>query len=206
MNLTPDRWQHIARIYDLAVEVGPAARDALLSDACEGDEELRREVESLLRQDDAAVVVDRSIWSMAAQLLDDGPNLQPGTALGPYRIEGPLGAGGMGEVFRATDTRLDRAVAIKTLPIHLALDEHKRARFAREARAVAALSHPHICTLYDVGRDDQVDYLVMEYFEGDTLAARLAKGALSLDVALNMRSRLRALWTTPIDTESFIAI
>ncbi|MET0165748.1 MAG: hypothetical protein ABW318_12210, partial [Vicinamibacterales bacterium] len=84
MNLTPDRWQHIARIYDLAVEVGPAARDAHLSDACGGDEELRREVESLLRQDDAAVVVDRPVWSRAAQLLDDGPELHPGTSTGRF--------------------------------------------------------------------------------------------------------------------------
>ena len=86
--------------------------------------------------------------------------------LGPYRIEGPLGAGGMGEVFRATDTRLNRPVAIKVLPTGVALDQQMRARFAREARAVAALTHPHICTLYDVGRHDEVDFLVMEYSRG----------------------------------------
>ena len=105
-----------------------------------------------------------------------GPDLRPGATLGPYRIEGPLGAGGMGEVFRGTDTRLNRRVAIKVLPSGVALDQQMRARFAREARAVAALTHPHICTLYDVGRHDEVDFLVMEYLEGDTLAARLAEG------------------------------
>ena len=103
---------------------------------------------------------------------------------GPYRVEGPLGAGGMGEVFRGTDTRLNRQVAIKVLPSSVALDQQMRARFAREAKAVAALTHPHICTLYDVGRHDEVDFLVMEYLEGDTLAARLADGPLSLDLAL----------------------
>ena len=90
----------------------------------------------------------------------------------------------MGEVFRATDTRLNRPVAIKVLPTGVALDQQMRARFAREARAVAALTHPHICTLYDVGRHDEVDFLVMEYLEGDTLAARLAERPLSLDEAL----------------------
>ena len=110
--------------------------------------------------------------------------LVPAAALGPYRIEAPLGAGGMGEVFRATDTRLNRPVAIKVLPTGAAFDQQMRARFAREARAVAALTHPHICILYDVGCHDEVDFLVMEYLEGDTLAARLAEGRLSLDEAL----------------------
>jgi len=184
VNLSPERWQHIARIYQLAVEVAPAARNAFLSETCGSDDDLRREVDSLLRQDDAAVVVDRSVWSMAVPLLDDRFDVDPGTALGPYLIDCRLGAGGMGEVFRATDTRLNRPVAVKTLPMHLALDEHKRARFGREAKAVAALAHPHICTLYDVGRQGLVDYIVMEYLEGDTLAARLEKGPLPLDVAL----------------------
>ena len=128
--------------------------------------------------------MDRPVWATAAPLFDDGPDLRPGATLGPYRIEGPLGAGGMGEVFRATDTRLNRQVAIKVLPTGVALDPQMRARFAREARAVAALTHPHICTLYDVGRHDEVDFLVMEYLEGDTLAARLADGPLPLDLAL----------------------
>ena len=113
-----------------------------------------------------------------------GSDFGPGTALGPYRIEAPLGAGGMGEVFRATDTRLNRPVAIKVLPTGAAFDQQVRARFAREARAVAALTHPHICILYDVGCHDEVDFLVMEYLEGDTLAARLAEGRLSSDEAL----------------------
>ena len=87
----------------------------------------------------------------------------------------------MGEVFRATDTRLNRRVAIKVLPSGVGADQQMRARFAREARAVAALTHPHICTLYDVGRHDEIDFLVMEYLEGDTLAARLARGPMPLD-------------------------
>ena len=102
----------------------------------------------------------------------------PGTRLGPYEIIGPLGAGGMGEVYRARDTRLDRSVAIKILPAHLAADPAFKARFDREARAVSALSHPHICTLHDVGEQEGVHFLVMELIEGETLAARLTRGPM----------------------------
>jgi len=91
--------------------------------------------------------------------------LASGTRLGPYRIEQPLGAGGMGEVYRAADTRLDRTVAIKVLPDHLAGDRELRERFEREARTVSSLNHPNICTLYDVGQQDGADFLVMEYLE-----------------------------------------
>jgi eukaryotic-like serine/threonine-protein kinase len=111
-------------------------------------------------------------------------SLTGGTKLGPYEIVAPLGAGGMGEVYRARDTRLDRAVAIKILPAQLSSDPVRRQRFEREARAVSALNHPHICTLYDVGSQDGTDYLVMEYLEGETLAARLEKGPLPLDQVL----------------------
>jgi serine/threonine-protein kinase len=184
MAVTPERWQQVARIYELAVDQDRATRDTFLADACAGDEGLRREVESLLREDDAPVLLDHSVWTLAAPLFTEGLNLPVGTLLGPYRIEGALGTGGMGEVFSATDTRLNRRVAIKVLPGAVALDEQMRSRFAREARAVAALTHPHICTLYDVGRQDQVDFLVMEYLQGDTLAVRLADGRPSLDAAL----------------------
>src|SRR6201998_3818439 len=108
----------------------------------------------------------------------------PGRRLGPYEILSAIGAGGMGEVYRARDTRLDRIVAIKVLPTHLADRSELRDRFDREAKTIASLNHPHICTLYDVGREGGMDYLVMEYIEGETLAQRLAKGALPLDQTL----------------------
>ncbi len=104
--------------------------------------------------------------------------LQPGTTLGPYSVTAKIGAGGMGEVYKATDTRLDRTVAIKVLPEHVAADPDLKQRFEREARTVAALNHPHICTLYDIGNQDGIDFLVMEYLDGQTLAQRLEKGAL----------------------------
>ena len=110
--------------------------------------------------------------------------LTTGTKLGPYEIQSPLGAGGMGEVYRARDARLDRDVAIKVLPSHLSSDPDLKARFEREAKAISALSHPHICHLYDVGSQNGTDYLVMELLEGESLADRLKKGPLALKRAL----------------------
>ncbi|HMH05421.1 MAG TPA: serine/threonine-protein kinase [Terriglobales bacterium] len=107
--------------------------------------------------------------------------LSPGTKLGPYEIQAQLGAGGMGEVYRARDTRLDRTVAVKILPPHLAENPEARERFDREARAISSLSHPNICPLYDIGSQDGLRYLVMEYLEGETLADRLMRGPLPLE-------------------------
>ena len=112
--------------------------------------------------------------------------VHPGTRLGPYSVTAQIGAGGMGEVYKATDTRLDRTVAIKVLPEHVAADPDLKQRFEREARTVAALNHPHICTLHDIGNQDGIDFLVMEYLDGETLAQRLEKGALPLDQALQI--------------------
>src|SRR6476646_62354 len=100
--------------------------------------------------------------------------LDAGRRLGPYEIVSPIGEGGMGEVYLARDTRLDRTVALKVLPSQLAGDPQLRERFDREARAISSLSHPNICTLYDVGHDAGTDFLVLEYLEGQTLAERLA--------------------------------
>jgi eukaryotic-like serine/threonine-protein kinase len=111
-------------------------------------------------------------------------SLAPGSRLGPYEIVSAVGAGGMGEVYKARDTRLDRTVAIKVLPPHALDDPDLRTRFEREARAAAALDHPNICALYDVGRDAGVDYLVLRYLDGETLAARLRRGPLPLAEAL----------------------
>src|ERR1700737_5117718 len=101
-----------------------------------------------------------------------------GRRLGPYEILSAIGAGGMGEVYKARDTRLDRIVAIKVLPTHLSDRADLRERFEREARTIASLNHPHICVLHDIGQQDGIDYLVMEYLEGETLSQRLLKGSL----------------------------
>ena len=116
--------------------------------------------------------------------------LAPGTHLGPYEISAPLGAGGMGEVYRARDTRLERSVAIKILPAQFSSDPVRKQRFDREAKTISSLNHPHICVLYDVGHQDGVDYLVMECVEGDTLAQRLQKGPLALEQVLKYGAQI----------------
>ena len=116
--------------------------------------------------------------------------LQPGTRLGPYEIQSQLGAGGMGEVYKATDTRLDRTVAIKVLLAHVADDPDLRQRFEREAKTISSLNHPHICTLHDIGQQDGIDFLVMEYLEGETLAQRLTKGPLPTEQVLRYATEI----------------
>jgi len=116
--------------------------------------------------------------------------LPPGTRLGPYEVVGPLGAGGMGEVYRARDTRLDRTVAVKILPAHAAADPEFKARFEREAKTISQLNHPNICVLYDVGESAGAAFLVMELIEGETLAARLQRGALPTDDVLRIAGEI----------------
>jgi Tol biopolymer transport system component/predicted Ser/Thr protein kinase len=171
--LTPERIRQIEELYHAARECEHSGRAALLAQAEPG---LRREVESLLAQDSSDGPMERPAVEMAAHLLDfsTATHLTIGAQLGPYKILAPLGAGGMGRVYRGLDTRLGRAVAIKIA------NQQFSERFEREARAISALNHPNICTLYDVGPN----YLVMELVEGETLAARLLKGALPFDLVL----------------------
>jgi eukaryotic-like serine/threonine-protein kinase len=116
--------------------------------------------------------------------------LTSGTKLGPYEIQSPLGAGGMGEVYRARDTRLERSVAIKILPAHFSTDPVRKQRFEREAKTISSLNHPHICVLHDIGSQDGIDYLVMECVEGETLAKRLEKGPLPLEQVLKYGAQI----------------
>jgi eukaryotic-like serine/threonine-protein kinase len=179
--MTPEQFRQIEELYHAAREGTADERTRLLAQA---DPELRREVESLLRQPGGGESLDRPAPGNAPQLPEDSTRmgLAPGACLGPYRIEGQLGAGGMGEVFRAVDTRLGRAVAIKTS------QERFSARFEREARAIASLNHPNICTLYDVGPN----YLVMELVEGETLAAGLKSGPIPVNTALLYAAQVAA--------------
>src|SRR6185369_8021027 len=111
-------------------------------------------------------------------------SLSIGLRLGPYEIQAPVGAGGMGEVYKAVDTRLKRIVAIKVLTSNISATPESRQRFQREARSISQLSHPHVCTLYDFGQQDGMDFLVMEYLEGETLERRLQRGPLPVAQAL----------------------
>jgi serine/threonine protein kinase len=167
--LTSEQWQQIETLYHAALELSVAERASLLAKA---DPEVRSKVEALLAQGSTGAVLDRPAWEAA--LDPTGTMIGPGVVLGPYRIDAQIGAGGMGAVYRAHDSRLGRDVAIKIASAHFS------DRFEREARAIAALNHPHICTLYDLGPS----YLVMEFVEGETLAERLKRGKLSLDDSL----------------------
>jgi eukaryotic-like serine/threonine-protein kinase len=179
--MTPERFQQIEELYHAVREGTADERAALLSQA---DPELRQEVESLLSVRVAGGFMDRPALQNAAQLLQDLTATEgtAGILLGPYQIESKLGEGGMGQVFRAVDTRLGRAVAIKIT------HQQFSSRFEREARAISSLNHPNICTLYDVGPN----YLVMELVEGETLAARLKQGPLSLEMVRHYGGQIAA--------------
>ena len=132
--------------------------------------------------------------------------VESGSHLGPYEILSAIGAGGMGEVYRARDKRLDRTIAVKVLAPNLSGNVEHRQRFEREARTVAALSHPHICPVYDIGVHDGLDYLVMEYLEGENLAARLQRGRSQSMRRFVMPFRSRTRWIRPIGMAWFTAI
>jgi Tol biopolymer transport system component/predicted Ser/Thr protein kinase len=186
----PERWQRLNELFHAAVGRDAAERRDFLAEACAGDPELLADVERLVRAHERAEGFPGEALPRAAA----PPPLEPGTRLGPYEINAPLGAGGMGEVYRARDTRLDRTVAVKILPPDLARSTALRQRFEREARAISALNHPHVCALHDVGRHEGIDFLVMEYLEGESLAARLKKGPLPLSQALRYAGEIaRAL-------------
>src|SRR5947208_9970035 len=174
--MTPDRLPRIEDRYHSAREASSSDRAALLAQA---DPELRREVESLLARQNDRLILDRSTQLAGYPTMTV---LNPGARLGPYQVESKLGEGGMGEVFRAVDTRLGRPVAIKFA------HERFTARFEREARAISSLNHPNICTLYDIGPN----YLVMELLEGATIAARLNNGPLPIVHALRYAYQIAA--------------
>jgi eukaryotic-like serine/threonine-protein kinase len=179
--MTPERFQQIEDLYHAARERSAEERAALLAKI---DPELRREVESLLAQRSGGEFLDRPAIQNAPELLGDPTvtGLTVGASLGPYRIERKLGEGGMGEVYRAVDTRLGRAVAVKIA------QKRFLERFEREARAISSLNHPHICTLYDVGSN----YLVMELVEGETIASGLKSGPFPTKAALLYASQILA--------------
>src|SRR5579872_4219757 len=157
--MTPERWKQIEQAYHAALEFEPDRRAAWLSEACAGDDSLRREVESLLAQDVSATGL---LLNQSPIPPPPGGLLNPGMRLGPYLIESRAGAGGMGEVWKAQDTRLRRAVAIKVVRAGDGADGRAEARLWQEARAAAQVSHPNLCPLFDVIDDGCHVYLVME--------------------------------------------
>jgi serine/threonine protein kinase len=181
--IKPERWQEIKRLCHSALERAPSERAGFLEQACVGDGELRREVEALLAHEEQAKAehfIEKPALVVAAQQLAGEPAMiAPGSTLGPYQIISVLGKGGMGEVYRARDTRIGREVAIKVLPEIYAADPDRWRRFEQEARVAGILNHPNIITIYDIGTHEGSPLIVFELLEGETLRARLSAAAPS---------------------------
>ncbi len=184
--MTPDRWRRVQEVFAAATERGPEARAAYLDEACRDDPDLRTEVESLLSSLRAAATD-----FLESPAIEGVPALSPagqggpravgkGTRLGPYEILAPLGAGGMGEVYRAKDERLGREVAIKVLSAELSEDASRVRRFEKEARSASALNHPNIVTVYEFGSSDGLSYIAMEKVDGETLRKLISSGPVPI--------------------------
>jgi Tol biopolymer transport system component len=174
--MSPERWRQITDVFHAALATPASDRSPFLAAACAGDETLRVEVEAMLAAHGRAAAGDREALTAAGS--SETFDLQPGLAFGPYTVEGPIGAGGMGQVYRGSDSRIGRAVAIKVLPGHYAADADRIRRFQLEARASGALNHPNVLTLYDVGIAHGRPYLVTELVDGETVRERLQRGAM----------------------------
>jgi eukaryotic-like serine/threonine-protein kinase len=184
---TPERWARVERLYHEALTRGAHEREAFLADACAGDDRLRREIESLLAHDGGAAFLSTPAVANAI-----GGGIRIGQALGPYVISARIGEGGMGEVYRARDTKLDRDVAIKVLPEAFAADADRFARFQREARILASLDHPNIAIIHGLEPAGDVHALVMELVPGDDLSQRIVRGAIPIDEALPIAKQIAA--------------
>jgi eukaryotic-like serine/threonine-protein kinase len=196
--MTAERWEQIEKMYHAARECEASRRVTFLEEACAGDEELRQEVESLLAHEQSTEkFTEKPTLEVFAQALArDQTQWLVGRQLGAYEILSLLGAGGMGEVYRARDTRLDRDVAVKILSQHLAGDAAALARFEREAKAVAALSHPNILAIHELATDQGISYAVTELLEGESLRKHLAHQSLgwhrAVEIAIEMADGLGA--------------
>jgi serine/threonine protein kinase len=185
--VTPERWQRVKEIFHSALDCAPGQRSAFLANACRGDEALRKEVESLLAaQERDGSFIDSPAYEAAAGMLASDPELTVDHKIGHYQILSTLCKGGMGEVYLARDTRLDRKVALKFLPPYSTRDDDQLRRFEQEARAASALNHPNILTIFEIGETDGRHYIATEFIEGETLGQRIAIGPLKLGEALNI--------------------
>jgi serine/threonine protein kinase len=187
--MTPERWQQIRDVLEKALDLKPELRSAFLNQACSSDPSLRQEVETLLASSD----------HVRSSFLESPPEtvrLTAGTKLGEYEVKSLLGSGGMGEVYRARDSRLNRDVAIKVLPSVFFADTERLRRFEQEARAAAALNHPNILAVYQMGTHAGAPYLVSELLEGETLGGQLKRGRMvvrkAIDYAVQMARGLAA--------------
>ena len=189
--MTPERWQHIKSLLHSALERDPAERDAFLAAACAGDEAMRQEVESLISaHEQAGDFIESPAFELMADSLGDKADSLAGQSLGHYQVISLIGAGGMGEVYLAEDTRLGRKIALKILTTHFTRDSDRLRRFQQEARAASALNHPNILTIHEIGQIDSRHFMVTEFIEGETLRRRMAKAQMNIPDALRIASHI----------------
>jgi serine/threonine protein kinase/Tfp pilus assembly protein PilF len=186
--MNAERWKRVNDLFQLAAERAPEERAAFLDDGCQGDEGLRREVESLLASSDRATnFIESPAFEVAPELLtNDRASALVGELIGHYRIESLIGVGGMGEVYLARDERLGRKAALKLLPERVTADEKQLSRFKNEARTASALNHPNILTVYEIGAEGSVQFIATEFIEGTTLRDVIASGKIDTDRALEI--------------------
>src|SRR4026207_657412 len=192
MAMTPERWQQIKAVLEEALERDPLERESYLDEVCAGDSALRAEVEALIESHTrSGDFIESPAYEVLAGSLTQ-TELVPGTGIGPHEIIRRLGAGGMGDIYLAEDTRLGRKVALKALPMHFTKDAERVRRFQLEAKAASALSHPNIITIYEIGQLDQLHYIVFEFIDGHTLRQRIATAPLTITEALHIAGSLAA--------------
>ena len=194
VSMDADRWRRVDELYHAALERDGGERTRYIDKECAGDGELRREVESLLEFDSTPdPLLEKPAWNHlggAAEAALPQPAFAPGAQLGAYRIGERLGAGGMGEVYRATDVRLTREVALKVMAPEMDTNPEWRQRFAREAQAASRLNHPNIVTIYDIGDEKGVHFIAMEYIPGKTLAQLIPAGGMPVDRAVRYAAQI----------------
>src|ERR1051325_4874004 len=191
--ITPESWQRVKEIFLSAQSKAPAERAAFLDQVCQGDEVIRAEVDSLLAADaDNDDFLSAPAYELVAEMLtEEKAEFIPGQKVGPYSIISRLGRGGMGEVYRAHDSRLQRHIALKLISANFAKDEARVRRFAQEARAASALNHPNVCVIHEVGTTDEGrHFMAMEFIEGVTLRRRMSRSRWSLKAVLDIAAQV----------------
>ncbi|MGB8094724.1 MAG: serine/threonine-protein kinase, partial [Pseudolabrys sp.] len=186
--MEPALWQRITDLFDEAMTRGPKERIAFLEEACEGDRDLRKQVERLVKSHEkSGHFLESSAFAVAPELVTNNKaGALVGKVIGHYRIESLIGVGGMGEVYLGRDERLGRKAALKLLPDSLTTDETQLSRFKNEARSASALNHPNILTVYEIGAEGNRQFIATEFIEGMTLRASLACGRMNLHAALEI--------------------
>jgi serine/threonine protein kinase/dipeptidyl aminopeptidase/acylaminoacyl peptidase len=191
--MTSDRWRKIEELYHAAADLNPDERCAFLADACAGDDELKRQIEVMLAQDSGGRMLDSpaaELLSESTEVLSSARSLVAGDKLGPYQIVALLGAGGMGEVYRARDPRLRRDVALKVLPAVMSHDAARQSRFVQEARSASALNHPNIITIHEIEQADGVDFIAMEMVVGESLDRLIPRKGMPVSQAIRYASQI----------------